>query len=139
MPDSFPAEVRSKIMARVRQKGTRPEMTVRRALHRLGYRYRLHLGDLPGRPDLAFPSRRKVLFVNGCFWHWHSGCPRARVPSSNPDFWLAKLERNRQRDAESVVALRELGWESLTVWECELRDMEKTIACIISFLGPLPI
>ena len=136
MPDSFPREVRSRIMASVRQKGTKPEMTVRRALHRLGYRYRLHCGDLPGRPDLVFSSRRKVLFVNGCFWHWHAGCSRARVPSSNPDFWLAKLQRNRRRDAESIADLRDLGWESLTVWECELRDMETTMARIVSFLGP---
>ena len=136
MPDSFPAEVRSRIMASVRQKGTRPEMTVRRTLHRLGYRYRLHSRDLPGRPDLVFSSRRKVLFVNGCFWHWHAGCSRARVPSSNPDFWLAKLQRNRQRDAESIADLRDLGWESLTVWECELRDMESTMARVVSFLGP---
>ena len=111
-------------------------MLVRRALHCLGYRYRLHRGDLPGRPDLVFVSRRKVLFVNGCFWHWHSDCPRARVPVSNADFWLTKLERNRQRDAASVTALRDLGWESLTVWECELRSMEQVMARIVAFLGP---
>ena len=111
-------------------------MVVRHALHRLGYRYRLHRQDLPGRPDLVFVSRRKVLFVNGCFWHMHSGCSRARVPVTNSDFWRSKLERNRQRDAESLAALRDLGWETLTVWECELRNLDTLLTRIASFLGP---
>ena len=123
-------------MGSVRSKGTGPEMVVRHALHRLGYRYRLHRQDLPGRPDLVFVSRRKVLFVNGCFWHMHSGCSRARVPVTNSDFWRSKLERNRQRDAESLAALRDLGWETLTVWECELRNLDTLLTRIASFLGP---
>ena len=123
-------------MRRVRSKGTKPEMSVRRELHRRGYRYRLHRADLPGRPDLTFPSRKKVLFVNGCFWHLHSGCARARIPASNRDFWVAKLLRNRRRDAESLTALRDLGWDPITVWECELQDLEVALAGIESFLGP---
>ena len=120
MPDSYSAEVRSRVMARVRSKGTRPEMLVRRALHQLGYRYRLHRSDLPGKPDLAFPSRRKALFVNGCFWHMHDGCPRTRIPQNNRDYWMLKLERNRQRDSENVDALQNRGWGAMTVWECRV-------------------
>ena len=134
MADQVSPEVRSDIMRRVRSKGTKPEMSVRRELHRKGYRYRLHLGDLPGRPDLAFPSRRKVLFVNGCFWHLHSGCARARIPASNREIWTAKLMRNRRRDEESLTALRSIGWEALTVWECELQDLDSAIARIVAFL-----
>ena len=136
MPDSYSAEVRSRVMARVRSKGTRPEMLVRRALHQLGYRYRLHRSDLPGKPDLAFPSRRKALFVNGCFWHMHDGCPRARMPQNNRDYWMLKLERNRQRDSENVDALQNRGWGAMAVWECELRDMDSVVQRIVSFLGP---
>ena len=136
MPDSYSAEVRSRVMASVRSKDTRPEMAVRRELHRLGYRYRLHRPDLPGKPDLAFAARRKALFVNGCFWHLHPGCPRARIPQNNRGYWTAKLERNRIRDSASVEALQGRGWETMTVWECELRDLESAVMRIVSFLGP---
>ena len=136
MTDHVAPDVRSRIMARVRSKGTKPEMVVRRSLHRLGYRYRLHRANLPGKPDLVFASRRKVLFVNGCFWHVHEGCPRSRAPSSNRGFWMAKLERNRRRDLESLQALCERGWSTLTVWECELRDLETALVGIRLFLGP---
>ena len=140
MPDRCSSEERSRIMARVRSKGTRPEMLVRHALHRLGYRYRLHRSDLSGKPDLAFPSRRKALFINGCFWHVHPGCPRARMPQNNQDYWVPKLERNRLRDSENLDALRNRGWEAMTVWECELRDLDSAVARIVSFLGdPGPI
>ena len=135
MADRVTPEIRSRIMAKVRSKGTKPEMMVRRSLHRLGYRYRLHRADLPGRPDLVFVSRRKVLFVNGCFWHVHEGCPRARVPASNRNFWLAKLERNRVRDLENLKALDERGWSAFTVWECELRDFGSALSRISRFLG----
>ena len=136
MVDHVSPEVRSRIMASVRSKGTKPEMVVRRALHRLGYRYRLHRRDLPGRPDLVFVSRRKALFVNGCFWHMHSGCARAGIPETNREFWLAKLERNRQRDVNNEASLRDLAWDVLTVWECELRDLDAMLIRIASFLGP---
>ena len=134
MPDTVSPEVRSRIMAQVKSKGMKPEMKVRRLLHGLGYRYRLHRSDLPGRPDLVFPSRRKVVFVNGCFWHKHPGCPRVRIPATNRDYWLAKLERNRARDKRNIVLLRESGWMAMAVWECELRDLPATTDRLVAFL-----
>ena len=135
MADTVSPETRSRIMARVKSKGMKPEMQVRRLLHGLGYRYRLHRADLPGRPDLVFPSRRKAIFVNGCFWHRHDGCPRVRIPSTNRDYWLAKLERNHARDARNIALLREQGWDVLTVWECQLRDLPTATEQVIAFLG----
>ena len=134
MVDTVTPEVRSRIMSRVRSKGMKPEMKVRRLLHGLGYRYRLHRSDLPGRPDLVFPSRRKVVFVNGCFWHYHRGCERVRVPASNRDYWVAKLEGNRERDERNLCLLEEMGWSALTAWECELRDMETATGRLVEFL-----
>ena len=107
-------------MSRVRAKGTKPEMAVRRLVHSMGYRYRLHRADLPGRPDLAFVGRKKVIFVHGCFWHQHAGCKGARVPKSNSGYWSRKLARNVQRDSQNQTRLREAGWDSLIVWECEI-------------------
>lgn len=100
---------------------------------------RLHRADLPGRPDLVFPSRRKVVFVNGCFWHRHDGCPRVRIPATNRDYWLAKLERNHARDARNIALLQEQGWATLTVWECELRDLPAATERIVAFLESLDI
>lgn len=134
MVDTVSPEVRSRIMAQVKSKGMKPEMKVRRLLHGLGYRYRLHRSDLPGRPDLVFPSRRKVVFVNGCFWHYHRGCKHVRVPASNRDYWVAKLERNRDRDERNLGLLEESGWSVMTTWECELRDMETATARLVEFL-----
>jgi DNA mismatch endonuclease (patch repair protein) len=111
-------------MARVKAKDTKPEMTVRRLAHGLGYRFRLHRKDLPGSPDLVFPARGKVIFVHGCFWHGHD-CPRgSRQPKQNAHYWRAKIERNRARDAAAVAALEDQGWAVLTLWECELKDVE---------------
>ena len=135
MADTVSPETRSRIMARVKSKGMKPEMKVRRLLHGLGYRYRLHRADLPGRPDLVFPARRKVVFVNGCFWHRHDGCPRVRIPVANRDYWIAKLESNQARDARNVVLLQEQGWESLTVWECQLKDLTAATERLVAFLG----
>ena len=134
MVDTVSPEVRSRIMARVKSKGMKPEMAVRRLLHGLGYRYRLHRPDLPGRPDLAFPSRRKVVFVNGCFWHNHAGCPRVRIPATNREYWVAKLERNSARDERNLALLAEQGWAAMTVWECELRDMPAAAERMTEFL-----
>lgn len=109
-------------MQAVKSKNTAPELLVRRLLHVQGYRYRLHRSDLPGCPDLVFSARRKVIFVNGCFWHGH-GCARgARIPKSNREYWTAKIGRNRARDAAAKQALEESGWTVLALWECELRD-----------------
>ncbi len=121
-------------MARVKSKGMKPELKVRRLLHGLGYRYRLHRPDLPGQPDLVFPSRRKVVFVNGCFWHNHPDCPRVRVPAANRSYWLSKLNRTRRRDEHNIGLLRRTGWEVLTVWECQLRDMDSVTEQLIDFI-----
>lgn len=134
MTDTVSPEVRSRIMARVKSKGTKPEMKVRRMLHGLGYRYRLHRTDLPGRPDLTFPSRRKVVFVNGCFWHNHPNCANVRVPTSNREYWIPKLERNRARDLRNLSLLEESGWAATIVWECQLADLESVTERLIEFL-----
>ena len=134
MVDSVPSHVRSRIMAQVKSKGMKPEMKVRRTLHGLGYRYRLHAKDLPGHPDLVFPSRRKVVFVNGCFWHNHPKCSRVRIPATNREYWLSKLEGNRARDKRNGTLLEQLGWKVLTVWECQLRDMEEVTGLLVTFL-----
>jgi DNA mismatch endonuclease (patch repair protein) len=128
-----PAE-RSEMMSRVRNKDTKPEMRVRRLVHSLGYRYRLHYGSLPGRPDIAFPERRKVIFVHGCFWHRHEGCSRCRMPKSRREYWAPKLEKNRLRDIETRAKLEELGWDVLVVWECETEEAAGLPGRIMSFL-----
>lgn len=131
-----PPLTRPEIMARVRGKDTGPELLVRRLLHALGYRYRVHAPGLPGRPDLAFTRRRAAVFVHGCFWHGHD-CPRgARVPKANADYWRAKLARNRARDAEVEAKLAAAGWRALTIWECELADRAALGARLGRFLGP---
>ena len=134
MADTVSAQVRSRIMAQVKSKDTKPELAVRRLLHGLGYRYRLHRKDLPGRPDLVFPLRRKVIFVNGCFWHSHAGCEKARLPSSNREYWAAKLNRNKTRDERNLALIKEGGWDPMVVWECELVDMDAVARNLIAFL-----
>lgn len=124
MTDVVSSEKRSQMMSGIRSKDTRPEMIVRRALHARGFRYRLHAKDLPGKPDLVFPRYRSVVMVHGCFWHGHE-CPLFKVPSTRTEFWLAKIGRNRERDAEVRQALAGLGWRVLEVWECELRAARK--------------
>ena len=113
---------RSQLMGRVRQKHSGPELCVRSALHRAGYRYRLHAKDLPGSPDILLPRYGIALFVHGCFWHRHAGCRRTTMPKTRADFWAAKFRRNVERDAEAAAALRELGWIPLVLWECECAD-----------------
>ena len=135
MVDTVTSETRSRMMALVKSKGTKPEMRVRRLLHGLGYRYRLHRRDLPGRPDLAFASKRKVIFVNGCFWHHHSDCRDGRIPDANRDYWLVKLVGNQARDARNIALLTEKGWAVITVWECQLGDLEAVARRLVSFLG----
>ena len=135
MVDTVTAQVRSRIMAQVKSKDTKPEMTVRRLLHGLGYRYRLHRKDLPGKPDLVFPSRRKAVFVHGCFWHSHADCKKARLPSSNRDYWQAKLTRNRERDERNVALIEKEGWATIVVWECELSDLDAVARSLVDFLG----
>lgn len=134
--DKLSRAERSENMRRIRSRNMKPELIVRSLAHRLGYRFRLHRKDLPGKPDLVFPSRAKVVFVHGCFWHQHSGCIDSRLPKSNPEYWHPKLRGNVQRDAESVVALRKAGWRSLIVWECETKDESRLATQIKRFLDP---
>lgn len=124
MTDTLTPAQRSERMARIRSRNTSPEMAVRKLVHAMGYRYRLHGGKLPGRPDLVFSGRRRVIFVHGCFWHRHpdSACKLARLPKSRLDFWLPKLEANASRDAQNYEKLKAIGWDFMIVWECELKD-----------------
>lgn len=135
MPDNRSPESRSALMSRIGGKNTAPEIAVRRFLHALGYRFRLHRRDLPGTPDIVFPSRRKIIFVNGCFWHAH-GCRIGRPPKSRPEFWLPKLERNRSKDRRDRRALRRQEWAVMTVWQCQTRSPELLKTRLASFLGP---
>lgn len=127
---------RSWAMSRVRGKDTKPEMIVRRMLHSLGYRYRLHRSGLPGRPDLVFGPRRKVIFVHGCFWHRHDvpGCKAARLPKTRTEYWESKLRANAERDERNVRLLIAEGWDVETVWECELRDPAGLRDRLVAFL-----
>ena len=126
---------RSRIMRSVKGRDTGPEMIVRRLTHKMGYRFRLHRADLPGNPDLVFPSRRAAVFVNGCFWHGH-GCKRgARTPKTNTEYWTAKIARNLERDKEHRSRLKSLKWRSLVLWECQLKDERRLRAKIRRFLG----
>jgi DNA mismatch endonuclease (patch repair protein) len=121
-------------MQSVRTVNTGPEWTVRRLLHASGYRYRLHLKALPGKPDIVFRRKKKAIFVHGCFWHGH-GCSKGRPPKSRLDYWGPKLETNKLRDARNVEQLRNLGWDSLIVWQCETADSEALLKRLTAFLG----
>ena len=125
---------RSALMGRIRGRDTRPEMRVRRLLHRDGYRFRLHARDLPGRPDIVFRPSRKIVFVHGCFWHRHEGCPRAATPRTRVDYWTRKFEATRARDAAALSALEAMGWTTLVVWECELNDENRLLMRLRRFL-----
>jgi DNA mismatch endonuclease, patch repair protein len=125
---------RSANMRAIRSKDMKPELALRGLVHKLGYRFRLHGKDLPGKPDLVFRSRRQVIFVHGCFWHSHD-CKAAHVPKSNRDYWEPKLERNKARDRKNLDVLTETGWKSLVIWECELKDIGAVIEKIKKFLG----
>jgi DNA mismatch endonuclease, patch repair protein len=135
MIDIMSPDRRSALMGRIRGTDTRPELLLRKMLHRLGYRYRLHQRELPGRPDIVFRSRQSVIFVHGCFWHRH-GCGRGYVPKSRRAFWRKKFERNVQRDQENQSRLAAEGWRVLVIWECEL-DNPKLEARLRRFLGPV--
>jgi len=135
MTDKLSKEQRSANMRAVRGRNTAPEMRVRQLAHALGHRFRLHRSELAGRPDLAFPSQRKAIFVHGCFWHGHRGCKRSRAPSSNVAFWQTKLAKNAERDARQLAALKASGWRALVVWECELKNEARLKARLRRFLG----
>lgn len=125
---------RSAVMASVASKDTKPEMVVRRILHSLGFRFRLHVPTLPGKPDLVLPRLRKIIFVNGCFWHAHQCRHGKRLPQTNRDYWISKRRRNSVRDRASVRKLHALGWDVLTVWECELASAEELRRTLVTFL-----
>ena len=138
MADTLTKAERSERMRRVRAKDSKAERAVRSLAHRMGYRFRLHRKNLPGTPDIVFPSRKKAIFVHGCFWHRHPDpdCKLARLPKSRLEFCKSKLEGNRRRDLKNQEKLRELGWDVLEVWECEIRDMDRIKERIREFLGP---
>jgi DNA mismatch endonuclease (patch repair protein) len=134
MADRLSPARRSENMRRIPSKGTNPEMFVRRFVHAQGFRYRLHVSGLPGKPDLVFPKLRKVIFVHGCFWHLHKSCSEGRIPESRRDYWEPKLIKNVERDRKHLASLRKLGWRALVIWECEIKNSERTEERIISFL-----
>ena len=128
-------EIRSRTMRAVKGKDTAPEMMVRRLVHSMGYRYRLHRQDLPGKPDLVFPRLRRIIFVHGCFWHGHECSRGARMPKANRAYWQNKIARNSLRDTKSVAALQSQGWQVSIIWECELKDMERVRTRLANFLS----
>ena len=132
-PEVTPA--RSALMRAVRQRNTKPEIELRKLLHSRGWRFRLHGKGLPGSPDIVFSKRRKAIFVHGCFWHGHD-CSKGRLPKTRREFWAAKMEDNRARDARVVQGLEQEGWGVLTVWQCEMKERDALINTVEDFLGP---
>jgi DNA mismatch endonuclease (patch repair protein) len=137
--DQLSPQARSANMSRVRSKDTQPELRVRRLLHRAGYRFRLHRRDLPGSPDIVLPRYRTAIFVHGCFWHGHEGCRRSKLPATRTDFWRAKIDRNRTRDEANARALGSLGYQVVTLWECELRSDQQIIDLITGATGEVKV
>lgn len=136
MTDKLTPNKRSQNMRRIKSRNTSPELIVRKLTHRLGYRFRLHRKDLPGKPDIVFPSKKKVIFVHGCFWHQHLNkkCLDSRLPKSNQKYWVQKLERNKIRDKQAKINLTRLGWKYLIIWECEKINLENLKNKINKFL-----
>jgi DNA mismatch endonuclease (patch repair protein) len=132
--DTIDAQRRSENMRRIRSQNTKPELVLRSLLHQLGYRFRLHRKDLPGKPDIVFPGRRKVIFVHGCFWHQHSGCREGRPPGTHQDYWGPKLARNVERGVRAILQLEEVGWAAIVVWECEISSQELLLNRLRAFL-----
>jgi DNA mismatch endonuclease (patch repair protein) len=135
MADKLTPERRSENMRRIKSKGMKPEMVVRRMAHKLGYRFRLHRRDLPGKPDMAFVGKRKAIFVHGCFWHQHRYCREGRMPGSNETYWKPKLTRNVERDAANLAMLAMSGWRTLVIWECETKNIATLKRRPRKFLG----
>jgi DNA mismatch endonuclease (patch repair protein) len=135
MTDTLTSGARSAVMARVRSQNTSPEIAVRKALHALGLRFRLHSRNLPGSPDIVLARHRTAVFVHGCFWHSHAGCKRARMPATNIDYWRSKLDRNQARDRQAQTALEQLGWRVVVIWECETRPVEGLARRLAAFFG----
>ena len=136
MADNLTVQERSEIMKRVVSKGTRPELTIRKIVWKLGYRYRLNVNGIPGKPDIAFKSRKKAIFVNGCFWHRHPGCAFTRTPKSNTEFWIKKFASTIKTDQRNFEELTRLGWRYLIIWECEIKksNLERLALKIDQFM-----
>jgi DNA mismatch endonuclease, patch repair protein len=133
--DNLTPERRSANMSRIRSADTLPEMVVRRLVHSMGYRFRLHVPALPGKPDIVLPRLKKIVEVRGCFWHQHPGCIDSHVPKSRLDYWKPKLARNQQRDQQNRRRLHDLGWRMLVIWECETKLAQKLAKRIARFLA----
>jgi DNA mismatch endonuclease, patch repair protein len=135
MTDIFSKKKRSQIMSKITGKNTKPELIIRKLLFSEGYRYRLHRKNLPGNPDIVFPGRKKVIFINGCFWHQHN-CKRAALPETNKSFWQNKLEGNVKRDKKNLLELKKLGWSYLIIWQCKIKkeNLDKQLIVIKEFL-----
>ena len=138
MADTFTKAKRSEIMSRISGKNTAPELRVRRLLHALRYRFRLHRDDLPGKPDIVLPRHRKIVLIHGCFWHGHPGCPRAALPTTNTLFWEKKINGNKTRDRQVLRQLHTQGWEVLVLWQCQLKIDEALTRRLLRFLRPAP-
>jgi len=132
--DVFSRDKRSQIMSRVSGKNTKPELIVRSMLHSMGYRFRLHRNDLPGKPDITLPKHKKIIFVHGCFWHGHKDCKRAKQPATNKNFWHEKLAKNVERDLLNMKYIIALGWDILVIWTCEVKDMNQLKNKLRTFL-----
>jgi DNA mismatch endonuclease (patch repair protein) len=134
MSDVFSKEKRSWIMSRISGRDTKPEIIVRKLIHSLGFRFRLHVRTLPGNPDIVLPKHRKIIFVHGCFWHGHENCKRSRRPSTNTGFWDKKISGNIERDKTIIVDLYELGWNTLSIWQCDIKNQEKLFELLRNYL-----
>lgn len=135
MAEKISSETQSRMMAGIRGKNTKPELTIRRRLHAEGFRFRLFRRDLPGRPDIALPRWKVVIFVHGCFWHGHEGCSYFRLPKTRSEFWEVKIRRNSERDHETIAKLEEAGWRIAVIWECALRKVpEETLRRLSVFI-----
>jgi len=134
MPDVYSKKKRSWIMSRISGADTKPEMVVRKAVHGMGFRYRLHESKLPGKPDIVLPRHKKVIFINGCFWHGHQGCKRSKRPATNIKFWNRKIDATIARDAKVKTELKKLGLQVLTIWQCQTKDPETLIKKLSRFL-----
>jgi len=140
MPDTLTQEQRRRCMSHIRSKNTKPEILVRHELFRRGYRYRINVSKLPGKPDIVLPKYKTVIFINGCFWHGHEGCKHFVQPKSNVDYWKSKILRNQQRDKETILKLQQLGWKVVIIWECEINKSQllQTINQIVSIIRSAP-
>ncbi len=133
--DIFNKEKRSELMSKVHSKNTKPELKIRSALHRHGFRFRLYRKDIPGCPDITLSKYKTVILIHGCFWHQHPGCKKATIPKNNHDFWHVKLNENIKRDERIIMKLQELGWKVIVIWECDIkRDLERVISLVVSEL-----